>query len=335
MTVTRLNGGIGTAPAKNPVEFKTTMAEIRLVTRTAIALIACLTAGGAVAAAQAAKASLWTDPGPIAGRNLTHGSGAADRAPKGPFTFLKQDTGGTQPKIRVRDGSGREWDVKFGEEVHAEVAANRIVWALGYVVEEVYFVASGQVTGAGDAGRAKDHIAANGAFTNARFRLRDDAAERAEERWTFARNPFAGSKELSGLAILMTLLNNWDIQGERNNRILKIAGEERYIVSDLGATFGKMGQFPAPRSKWNLEDFQKEEFIEKVEDGAVDLDYEGYGGINKVPLEHARWFAGLLSQLTDAQLRDAFAAAGASAQLTDGFTARLRAKIAELQAAVK
>lgn len=278
---------------------------------------------------------LWIDPGPIAARDLAWGNGAAERAPKPPFTFVEEDTDGTQPKVIVRDAAGREWTAKFGDEVHSGIAANRLVWALGYVTDEMYFVDRGTISGVTGLKQAANALGPGGAFTNASFRLRDARAERAAERWTFAQNPFAGSKELSGLAILMTMLGNWDIQGTRNNRILTIGGEDHYFVSDLGATFGRMGAFPAPRSKWNLEDFQKEEFIEKVENGVVDLDYEGYGGINTVPLEHARWFATLASQLTDAQLRAAFEAAGAGDAEVAGFSARIRARIAELQQAVK
>ena len=94
-----------------------------------------------------------------------------------------------------------------------------------------------------------------------------------------------------------------------------------------------MGAFPVPKSKWNLEDFKKEEFIEKVDDGQVDLDYEGYGGINKVSVEHARWFSRLASQLTDEQLRAAIKASGASDAEIAGFSARLREKIDELKKA--
>ena len=284
-------------------------------------------------AAANSQAVLWTDPGAIASRDLVWGSGSADRAPKGPFTFVEEDTDGTQPKVIVRDANGREWTAKFGEEVHSGIAASRIVWALGYVADELYFVDRGTISGAKGLKTAAKWIGQDGAFTKASFRLRDANAERAAERWTFAKNPFAGTKELSGLAILMTMLGNWDIQGDRNNRILTGDGGNRYIVSDLGATFGKMGAFPAPRSKWNLADFQKEEFIEKVENGMLDLDYEGYGGINLVPVEHARWFAALASQLTDKQLADAFRAAGASEQEIAGFSARMRQKIAELQKA--
>lgn len=304
----------------------------RLVVAAAISLM--FDAAAAVAQQAEKKARLWKDPGNIAARDLLWGSGSSERAPRGPFVFLEEDTSGTQPKIRVRDAAGRQWDVKFGEEVHAEIASNRLVWALGYIAEELYYVATGTVTGMTNPGRTKDHIGPGGTFNKARFYLRDETSARAEERWTFDKNPFVNTQELSGLAILMTMVNNWDIQGPRNNRILNIDGEQHYIVSDLGATFGKMGAVLVPHSKWNLEDFRKEEFIEKIEDGKIDLDYEGHGGINKVPVEHARWFSGLVSQLTDDQLRAAFHAAGASDAETAGFSARLREKITELQKAV-
>jgi hypothetical protein len=312
-----------------------TSTTIRVRPRLAAAAAALLVVA-AVAAAEAdqgKKAILWKDPGNIGALDLFWGSGAAARAPQGPFTFVKEDTGGVQPKIDVRDSAGREWDVKFGEEVHAEIAANRLVWALGFVAEESYFVPKGTVNGV-PAGKMKDFIAPDGTFTNASFRLRGEGSKRAEERWTFEDNPFVNTPELSGLAILMTMLCNWDIQGTRNNRILQVDGDDRYIVSDLGATFGKMGKFPVPRSKWSLEDFRKEEFIEKVEDGQIDLDYEGYGGINKVSVEHARWFSRLASQLTDDQLRAALRASGATDAEAAGFSARLREKITELQKAV-
>lgn len=301
--------------------------------RAVLGIVLLLSATAVAFSQSARKAVLWTDPGPVASRDLLWGNGAADRAPKPPFTFLKEDTDGTQPKVQVRDAAGREWTAKFGEEVHSGIAASRIVWALGYVADEMYFVDKGTITGVTGLKQAAKALGPDGAFTKASFRLRDERAERAKETWTFLKNPFVGTKELTGLAILMTMLNNWDIQGDRNNRILQAADADLYGVTDLGATFGKMGAFPAPRSKWNVADFQKEEFIEGVADGMIDLDYEGYGGFNKVSIEHARWFAALASQLTDDQLKAAFRAAGASQAETDGFTARLRAKIAELQKA--
>lgn len=301
--------------------------------------------GGALKPAAPADASvpavLWRDPGPIGSLDLFWGSGAEHRAPQGPFTFVEEDTTGTNPKITVKDSRGATWDMKFDEEVHAEVAANRIVWALGYFVEDQYFVREGTVTGATGLARAATFIGPGGAFKNARFRARNPEMPRTEEDWTLQSNPFARSKELSGLKILMTLINNWDIEGPRNNRVLRATlpdgrVERRYLVSDLGATFGRMGGgVITNHSKWNLDHFKQEAFITRVNGGVVHLAYDGFDpDFDRVPLEHARWFAGLASQLTHAQLRRAFEAAGAPPEHVDGFSAKLAEKIAALKTAV-
>jgi hypothetical protein len=305
----------------------------------------CASSGGALKPATPTDASapavLWRDPGPIASRDLFWGSGAEARAPRGPFTFVEEDTSGTNPKITVKDARGESWDVKFDEEVHAEVAANRIVWALGYIVEDQYFVREGTVTGATGLTRAAKFVGADGAFKDARFRWKNPAVERTEEEWTHQRNPFVGSRELSGLYILMTMINNWDIMGPRNNKVLRATlpdgrVERRFLVSDLGATFGRMGGgVITNHSKWNLEHFRQDRFIDKLSNGTLHLGHDGYDpDMDRVPVEHARWFAGLVSQLTPAQLRRAFEAAGARPEEVDGFATKLAEKIAELETAV-
>lgn len=309
-----------------------------------LALLIC-TCGVADAVAQqssaAASALLWRQPGAMAQRDLYWGSGAPDRAPKPPFKFVEEDTGGTQPKITVTDAGGTRWDVKFGVEVPAEIASNRILWALGYLVEEMYHVRTGTVQGATGLKRAAEHVGADGAFTGARFRRVDPGLRRTDDPWTFQQNPFVGTRELSGLVILMNLINNWDIDNARNNRVIVStrtdgAAERWFLVSDLGATFGKMGGALGQKTKWNLSDYIGEDFIERVHDGKLHLDYEGFEskGLGEVPLEHARWFSSLAAQLTPEQLRRAFEAAGAAPAEVEGFTKRLLSKIAELQKAV-
>jgi hypothetical protein len=312
----------------------------------AVVAAGCASAGSsslkpALPADATAPAVLWRDPGPIGSLDLFWGSGAEHRAPQGPFTFVEEDKSGTNPKITVKDARGATWDMKFDEEVHAEVAANRIVWALGYFVEDQYFVKEGTVTGATGLSRAATFIGPGGAFKNARFRARNPDTPRTEEDWTLQSSPFARSKELSGLMILMTLVNNWDIQGPRNNKVLRATApdgrvERRYLVADLGATFGRMGGgVVTNHTKWNLDHFRQEPFIEKVSDGTVHLDHDGFDpDLDKVPLEHARWFAGLVAQLTPAQIRRAFEAAGAPPDLVEGFSAKLTEKIAALKTAV-
>ena len=44
---------------------------------------------------------IWRDPGDVARLNLSFAEGGPNAAPKPPFTFVKEDTGGTNPKIDV------------------------------------------------------------------------------------------------------------------------------------------------------------------------------------------------------------------------------------------
>src|SRR5436190_2179708 len=92
---------------------------------------------------------LWRDPGPIGRRDLYWGEGSKAHAPRPPFTFVEENTSGNRPKLVVKDAAGVEWTAKFApkdpllNEVHAEIAATRIMWALGFFADENYFVPSG------------------------------------------------------------------------------------------------------------------------------------------------------------------------------------------------
>jgi hypothetical protein len=283
---------------------------------------------------------LWDDPGDVATLNLFWGIGSQEEQPKPPFTFDKEDATGTNPKVKIVDANGVKWNIKFDEEVHAEIAASRIVWACGYLVEESYYVASGKINNVGKLDRARKFVAADGSFRDGMFEKRPDDVSRRAINWAWESNPFRGTKELSGLVMLNALLNNWDAK-ETNNNVLGMFGEDGktvqdwYLVADWGGSFGKMGGFMS-HTKWDLDDFNKQAFLDGVSGGQVRLNYSGKMGssMRAVPLDHARWFAGIVGKLSDAQLRDAFRAAGAMPFEIDGFTRRLRQKITELKAAV-
>jgi hypothetical protein len=329
--------------------FARTPLQRRWVTALAVALV-CVVGAAAPAAAKDKKKkdkeapakgtpAIWHDHGDISRLDLFWGIGGPDKAPKAPFKFVKEDTSGTNPKIRVQDANGVLWNIKFDEEVHAEVASSRIAWALGYMVEESYFMPSGTIEGVTGLGRARKFVGPNGSFNNGMFEKRPVEVTRRGEFWDWDRNPFSGQKELSGLALLAVMLNNWDAKTSNNN-VLAIPDEtgaikDWYIVADWGGTFGKMGGVFS-HSKWDLDAYRKQGFIDGVSGNQLKLAYTGKGGniLNAVPLEHARWFAGLVGQLSDEQLRQAFKAAGASDAEGAGFVARLREKISELKRAV-
>ena len=282
---------------------------------------------------------LWEDRGDIAALDLFWGIGSEEGQPRPPFAFDKEDVSGTNPKIKVIDANGVKWNIKFDEEVHGEVAASRIVWACGYMVEESYFVPAGKVAGVTKLDRARKFVGADGSFRDGMFEKRPDNIARRRNNWTWTANPFVGAKELSGLQVLATMLNNWDAKPTNNNVLGMFDADGKivdyYIVADWGGSFGKMSAL-FTYSKWNLADYNRQGFIDGVSSNRLKLHYRGrsQGAFRDVPLDHARWFAGVIGRLTDVQLREAFRAGAGTPQEIEGFTARLRQKINELRTAV-
>ncbi|MGH9800233.1 MAG: hypothetical protein ACRD82_07700, partial [Blastocatellia bacterium] len=188
-------------------------------------------------------------------------------------------------------------------------------------------------------GRAKKFVGSDGSFTNGMFEKRPEEIARRAIPWEWDSNPFKGTKELSGLAILNAMLNNWDAKATNNNVLGMYDDDGKvidwYLVADWGGSFGKMGGFTS-HSKWDLDDFTKQAFLDGVSGSQIKLHYSGKMGssLKAVPTEHARWFAGIIGQLTDTQIRDAFKAAGASSAEVEGFSRRIRQKINELKSAV-
>jgi hypothetical protein len=283
----------------------------------------CLTVIAVAAGVPAARGSdttklLWRDPGIVSQRNLFWGSGSAERAPKAPFTFLGEDASGSKPKINVRDANGVTWSVKLTpstpgqNEVHAEIAATRLVWALEYFVDENYYVSGGRVDGTKDLKRAAAVVGPGGSFNTARFERRPEGSVIAGE-WDLENgNAFVGSRELSGLHMLAMLVGNWDLPPS-NNAIIRVRlpsgdSEERFFISDWGSSFGRMrGGADKRPTRWDLADYTESRFLTGVVRGNLEFRNPLMG--NKplaIPLEHARWWVGLASQLSDAQIRQAF-----------------------------
>jgi hypothetical protein len=295
-----------------------------------IAVVFVLVFGSATAAAGSVEPRLWRNPGTIEALELYHGPGGRSLAPRAPFRYIGDSRGGTSKKMLVRDSRNRIWDVKFGAEVKPEVFATRIAWALGYYADPTYFVRRGRI------GRR--------AFRNARFELRDpDLKFRPDLRWTWRKNPFAGTREMNGLRMLVMLLSDWDNKDARdigsNTGILQRrrggSTENIYFVTDWGASMGRWGGF-FTREKWSCKDFaeQSVEFVRGVDDGEVEWGFKGkHSGDFKddITISDVRWFMSYLGRLRDSQIRTALRASGASPAETRCFAASLRRRIAQLR----
>lgn len=267
---------------------------------------------------------LWREPADIASRNLLLGAGGEAMKPDiSRLTFVEDRKGGYSKKYLVRDAKGNEWIAKLGKEAQPDTAANRLLWALGYETEIAYLVPKVTIEGKGD-------------FENVRLEARPANVKRGGN-WMWENNPFSNAPEFRGLKILMLMINNWDMKDD-NNEILAARGdttgegELRYIISDLGGSFGKTGGF-FTRSRNKPEDFVKADFIKKVNGDVIDFNYGGKNQklFENITVADARWLGSLFKRLSDEQIKDAFRAANYSAEEVDMLAGALKERIVALE----
>ena len=303
-----------------------------------------------------ALALLWREPTDIAARDLFHGIGGEDHQPRGPFTFIEEDLQGSNPKFDIRDQDGVKWKVKLGAEARPEVAASRLVWAAGYFTNEDYFLEDLHVQDMPRRlHRGQNLVASDGSLHNVRLKRSVKGQEKLGI-WQWGSNPFAGTRKLNGLRVLMALINNWDLK-DSNNAVYRekhndgsTPPEQIYSVSDLGASFGTTGfVLSCEKSRGNLSAYDHSGFIAKRSTSYVDFKVPSRPALieifnppvfihrvelrwigRHIPRADAKWMGELLGRLSPDQIRDAFRAAGYSVQKAQEFAAIVQGRIAEL-----
>ena len=299
-------------------------------------------------------AILWHDPGDISTLDLLHGQGGTQDEPQPPFTFLGEDHSESSPKFDVRDAHDRKWRGKFGLEVNAEIAVSRLLWAVGYFVEDDYYLATATVPGI-HMSRGKKYVHGD-QIAAARLARKPDG-EKKIAIWKWKSNPFLGTREFNGLRVMIALVNSWDLKDD-NNSVYSDKKNDRqlFLVSDTGSSFGRTGlHFVSSFSKNNLPAYEKSRFITHTTADTVDfaapapslsllLETLGFGikqfirrqnmlWIGRhIPRQDARWIGSLLAQLSHRQIEDAFRAGGYSPDEIEGFTRVVEIRIHQLNA---
>ena len=279
-------------------------------------------------------AELWQEPRDLSRRDLRHGSGGARRAPDpaAVYQFEKADRSGYSKGYEVVAPDGRRWNVKLGPEAQSEVAASRILWALGYHQPVVYYLPhwtlGGAVAGPQEAGR---------------FRLQD-ANWKVVEDWSWYENDFVGTRPFKGLIVANLILNNWDWKTSNNKVIEYREGGSigrLYVVRDLGASLGRTTfpgwlNFPFLRmwkqgTRNDVADFESQTLIKRVEGDRVEFDYRGVNKslVDSVTPADVMWTCRLMARISDGQWRDAFLGAGYSSDEAERFVRKIKSKIAE------
>jgi hypothetical protein len=254
-------------------------------------------------------AELWVEPRDLERRDLFHGSGGKKHAPAAEEVFRfeseKDDAFAFSPGLDVADRSGLEWSVKLGAEVHAEVLASRLLWAVGYHQPPVYHLSGWKLERAGKVS----------VQPSARFRPKLPGLDR-KGGWSWHDNPFEGTQAFRGLLVMMIFLNNWDLTVD-NTTIYELAepweGARRwYVVRDVGASFSRNRGALIQGTRGDIAGYEEQGFVRGVSGGHVDFDWNGPHAslFEKLTPADVRWTCGLLARIAPRQWDDAFRAAG-------------------------
>jgi hypothetical protein len=280
---------------------------------------------------------LWQEPADLLDRDLFVGPGGAALAPPstgGTYEFLAFKTSGTNPGYDVRDSSGRVWSVKLGIEAQPEVTASRILWAMGYHQPPQYFVHEFTLTGA-DAG----------VKTNARFRSdSNDNRWKSVSDWSWYDNPFMDTRQFRGLVVAQLVLNNWDMKTP-NNRLYESADpaakpQRIFMVRDLGASLGHSKQFPlftllgtpgSQGTKNDIDGFEQQGFIAKVDGDKVSFDYRGVNQplVDRITVADVVWACEQLAKIPDTHWKAAFDAGAFPPDMAERYIRKIKQKIAQ------
>ncbi|HKE24412.1 MAG TPA: hypothetical protein VKB88_18745 [Bryobacteraceae bacterium] len=296
----------------------------------------------------ASAALLWREPRDIASRNLFYGSGGERHVPHGTFTFQEEDLNGTSPKFDVVDEEGVRWRVKMGIEARPETAASRLLWAVGYFTSEDYFMPTLHVEKMQHLRRGNNLVSRENNVSNVRLK-RHWKDEKKVGIWSWAKDPFTGTREWYGLRVMMAVMNNWDLK-DANNAVYRTREEpaqDLYIVSDLGGSFGPTGL------SWNVKGdpavYCSSKWIKSVSAEFVSfnvpsapalgtyINFTEFGRMSMlwlghhIPRQDARWIGDLLSRLSAQQIHDAFRAAGYSPTEVEDLSNTVARRIADLE----
>lgn len=277
-------------------------------------------------------AELWQEPVDLLQRDLFSGPGGPGLTPpaEGTYQFVAFKTTGTNPGYDVRDAAGRLWSVKLGIEAQSEVTSSRILWAMGFHQPATYYLPQFTLSGT-----------EAGTKLQARFRT-DVEPWRADGEWSWYANPFVDTQPFRGLIVAQLVLNAWDLKTS-NNRIYDAADPVRrprrqFMVRDVGASLGQARQFPLfallgtrglQGSKNNIEDFEQQGFITKVDGSRVEFDYRGRNRVllNLIRVPDVIWTCQLLARIPDGHWQAAFRAGNYSPAESERFIRKIKEKI--------
>jgi hypothetical protein len=256
--------------------------------------------------------------------------------------YKEKELSGTTPKFACETSPGHQVKVKYGErnaEIFGEVLATRLFWALGFAADRMYPV---RVLCHGcpeDPKKNPEPSEQETMFDPAAIerKLPGRAMETSEDSgWKWSELDDIGPEaapgaraQRDGLKLLAAFVQHNDSKAS-NQRLLCPEGQELgktgcrnpvLMVSDLGKTFGRAGMLilSINKNSVSLRDWTQRPIWKDPALCVAQLSRSITGTINnpKIPEAGRAFLAGLLVQLSDAQLRDLFESARVSSRSSD------------------
>jgi hypothetical protein len=313
-----------------------------------------------------ARAAVWRQPAiPIPSVDLLNnppGEGSFERTAELACKFLPKTVTGKSPKFQCVLPDGRVLRVKYGPnpEVRTEIAATRLLEALGFGADRVYAVNRVRCFGCPKdpfellscissplAGVKQVCVDRYGTLkTDGKIELKIDYTQYSDfdeasveqllegqmiavgekEGWSWSEldkiDPSRGADaraERDALRLMAVLLNHWDnrpdnqrlvcLQGEASTTTNGVCPAPFAFIHDLGGTFGKVGGEKAERKR-DLEGWRSVAIWKDPAKCVVEIEAPRLHGatFGKVRISEAgrRHLAGLLTQLSEEQVRGLF-----------------------------
>ena len=252
----------------------------------------------------------------------------------------KKAQSGTSPKFTCETSPGHEMKVKYGPqnaEVIGEVLSTRLFWALGFAADRMYPVRVRCKGCPNEPEKSLEVTAEMVEFDPAAIerKLPGRAMETSPDsgwKWSELEDigpeaPKDARAQRDALKLLAAFVQHTDSKSS-NQRLLCPKGEEIgktgcahpvLMVSDLGLTFGQAGFFIHSKDSVSLDTWAKVPVWKEAGKCVALLNGSFTGSFSSPTIsEPGRAFlARLMSQLTDAQLRDLFVSARVKGRSSD------------------
>ena len=282
-------------------------------------------------AAALARAQLW-EPTNVSAMNIKRG-------PAGPGAFpfratvlcdyVAREMSGASPKFACRIAPDDEVKVKFGgtnAEVYAEVAATRLLWALGFGADRMYpvrVICRGCPREFAGIARENDAYLFDPAAIERKMPGREFPGE---DGWSWEELELvdeesggAPRSHVDALKLLAVFMQHTDTKppqqrllcGDTRNEIKAAeipCARPLMMLNDVGLTFGRANTFNANFKAMNLTEWAATAVWKDPQKCVGNLP-KSLTGTLKDPViseKGRRFLANLLVQLTDGQLRDLF-----------------------------